>query len=145
MVHLPGWLSWALAEHANNVKELVGSEHNPRILEYFKATSLKASEDETSWCSAAVNYAFWECGLKGSGLANARSWLTWGSEITFRLGAVAVFWREDPKSWKGHVGFALAEYDDQVTLLSPNDGNRWRIKMYHKVQLLGYRWPKVLP
>lgn len=54
-------LSQELPEHLKiamkelGVRELAGSKHNPRIIEYHKATSLKATQDEVSWCSSFVN------------------------------------------------------------------------------------------
>jgi uncharacterized protein (TIGR02594 family) len=56
----------ALAELASGVAEVVGVEHNPRILEYHTATSLGASEDEVPWCAAFVNWCLLQAGAASS-------------------------------------------------------------------------------
>ena len=136
------WVTWGLIELSQNIRETKGTIHHPRIIEYHHSTTLKATEDEVSWCSSAINCCMLECGLPGTMSALARSWLGWGEELSeFRFGAIAVFWRGEPHSVKGHVGIALAEESGIITLLGGNQGNAFSIAKYPKSQLLSYRWP----
>ena len=39
------------------LKEVPGKEHNPKILEFFEDIGHEwVKDDETSWCSAFINY-----------------------------------------------------------------------------------------
>src|SRR5258707_11602572 len=51
--------------------------NNPRILEYFTATTLHTKKESTSWCSAFVNWCMRQSGIAGTRSAAARSWLKW--------------------------------------------------------------------
>ena len=81
--------------------------NNPRIGEYFKATSLHTKDENTSWCSAFANWCMQQASIKGTNSAMARSWLTWkgGADLKGKPvpGAVVVFARGKPPS--GHVAF----------------------------------------
>lgn len=137
------WLSWALNEFAANIKETPGRGFTKRILDYFSFVNIQANDDEIPWCSAAMNCAMAECGLRGTGDALARSWEHWGVELQeFRLGAIAVFWRDTPDSTKGHVAIALCEDKNYVTVVGGNQNDSFNIAKYPKSQLIGYRWPE---
>lgn len=129
----------ALAEYG--IKEIPGSNHNPRILEYFKEIGRAwVSDDETAWCSAFANYVAKTAGFEFSGELNARSWIDCGCETNKpEIGDVVVFWREDPRSWKGHVAFFIRETKDLVYVLGGNQSNQVCIKAYPKARLLQYR------
>lgn len=139
---VPPWLSWSMVELAKNIREISGEGSCDRILEYHSHTMLKATEDEVPWCSAMVNCCMAECGMPGTNSAAARSWLGWGNRCGFRVGAIAVFWREQINSFMGHVGIALAEENGTVMILGGNQGNAVSIIRYPRDQLLSYRWPK---
>ena len=81
--------------------EIAGDKHNSRILEYFNATSLKATEDEVPWCSAFVNFCLREAGLPYTDKAHARSFLQWGHKVKKpnRGSTVCVFWRGSKDGW----------------------------------------------
>jgi uncharacterized protein (TIGR02594 family) len=79
--------------------------NNPRILEYFTATTLHTKTESTSWCSAFVNWCMRQSGISGSRSAAARSWLHWTNGDVLnepRIGAVVVFPRP-PDVTHGHV------------------------------------------
>jgi len=81
----------ALKEYGT--KEIVGSENNPRVLEYFRTTGNSwVQDDETAWCSAFVGYCLETAGITSTKKLNARSYLTWG-EATEKpeLGDIVVF------------------------------------------------------
>jgi uncharacterized protein (TIGR02594 family) len=136
---MPVWMPIAIRELG--VSEVIGAKNNPRILEYHQATSLKASDDETSWCSSFTNWVMKQAGIKGSGLANARSWLNWGVGTEKPIwGAVTVL-KRGSNPWQGHVGFLLYEGKSQIMLLGGNQGNKVSIAAFNKSDLLGYRLP----
>lgn len=130
------------------IKELPGTTvNNPNILYYFHVIGHKwVQDDETSWCSAFVNYCHKICGYEYSGKLDARSWLGVGEVIKEpEVGDVVIFWREDEKSWKGHVGFYIGEDNKSgdIYVLGGNQSNEVNISPYSKRKLLGYRRPKV--
>lgn len=136
---LPRWMEFAMGEIGQ--KEISGDEDNPRIVEYAKTTTLKASDDETSWCSSFANWCMKQGLIKGTGLANARSWLKWGYECDSNvIGSIVVMSRgSDPT--KGHVGFLAGFDDDTVILLGGNQGDMVKYSRFSKSLVLGYRWP----
>lgn len=130
----------ALGEYGET--EIPGKGDNPRILEYFDHSGFdgKQLKDETSWCSAFVNWVACKARVQASGALTARSWLQVGKETTTpEKGDVVVFWRESPESWKGHVGFFIRETDKHIYVLGGNQGNSVCIKPYLKERVLGYR------
>jgi uncharacterized protein (TIGR02594 family) len=134
------WLE--IAERELGVSEVSGSKHNPRIVEYHKTTTLAAVEDEVPWCASFVNWCLKEAGIKGSGLASARSFLQWGYPVDkFTKGAIVIF-KRGSKSWQGHVGFAVDENFLAIKVLGGNQSNKVCYKWYLKKDFLGYRWPK---
>ncbi len=137
----PVWLTLARAEMQRGVEELPGRASNPRIIEYHAATSLRASDDATSWCSAFVNWLMRECRIPGSGSAVARSWLGWGvAEALPRLGAIVIL-KRGTQAWQAHVALLLAVKGDRLTVLGGNQSDRVSIASFPATRLLGYRWP----
>lgn len=122
--------------------EIPGKEHNPEILKYFSATDSPASliSDETSWCSAFVNWCAKEAGLERTNKLNARSWLSIGTPTDEpQMGDIVIYWRESKNSWKGHVGIFINKINDEIWTLGGNQGNRVSIVAYPDSRLLGYR------
>lgn len=109
-------------------KEIRGSRDNPRVLEYHQATSLKAGNDETSWCSAFVNWTMKQAGVAGTNSAAARSWLNWGKAVPkdaahVKPGDVIVFPRGNNPA-QGHVAIVEAVLPDgRVKVVGGNQGN----------------------
>jgi uncharacterized protein (TIGR02594 family) len=134
----PPWLPIARGEIG--VREIAGPEDNPRIQEYHASTSLKATDDETPWCSAFVNWCLQQAGLEGTGSAMARSWLDWGQKVTEpQPGDVAVFARGTGN--QGHVGFCLGRSGGSVKLLGGNQNDEVNVAWQNASRLLGYRRP----
>jgi len=131
------WYPIALAEL--DVEEIAGSAHNPRILEYHATTSLRATDDETPWCSSFVNWCVRRAGHNGTDSAAARSWLRWGRPLaTPSTGCIVVLSRgSNPAS--GHVGFYEGETGSHVRVLGGNQSNAVNVSSYPKSRLLGYR------
>ncbi len=131
------WMEHALAERGT--AELAGPGSAARVLEYLRTTTLPAamaSNDETPWCSAFVNWCMIEAGVKGTGSAAARSWLSWGEPIDEPVrGCVTVLSR----GTGGHVGFYLRTVGDKLHLLGGNQGDAVRVAGYDRSRLLGFR------
>ena len=78
------------------VKEVSGSEHNPSIRAMFSEIGFDwVKDDETSWCSAALNYFCKKLGYERSGALDARSWLKMPVMVLKpSLGDIVILWRE---------------------------------------------------
>lgn len=140
---VPSWLAWARAEHGT--KEIVGPEHNDRILQYWLMgrVALKVSDDETPWCAAFVNAALVQTGFDGTKSGRARSFQPGPNFITCdeRIGAIAVFSSSrGPAS--GHVGFVEEVGDTQIWVTGGNQGNRVCVAPFPRARLLVLLWPK---
>ena len=125
------------------VTEIVGKEHNPIVLNYFKEIGHTwVSTDETAWCSAFTNWVALKAKVERSNKLTARSWLQVGTEINKpKLNDVVVLWRHKKSSWKGHVGLFISFSDDKkhIYVLGGNQGNQVNIKKYPVYRLLGFR------
>lgn len=136
---LPLWYLLARSEMDKDTKELPGSEDNPEILKYHKATTLQAKSDEVAWCSAFVNWCVKTAGFEPTNKANARSWLEWGKELKEPTEGCIVVFKRGNEPWMGHVGFYARTDGNQVMCLGGNQGNEVNISGYHKDRVLGYR------
>lgn len=142
LIAAPKWVYLARIELG--ISEIPGRDHNPRILEYHKATSLKATDDETPWCSAFMNFIMKLCKLPGTDSAAARSWLKYGVGLNHEypaFGAITVLSRGNSPT-QGHVGIYLGSPKDGViSLLAGNQGDKVSISNFPKSQVIDYRWP----
>lgn len=131
------WMDIAYKEMG--ISEVSGSKHNERILEYHSATELKATDDETPWCSSFVSWCLEQAGIKSTKNAWARSYLKWGKAINKPVpGCIAVFSRG---KGSGHVAFFVKDNGLSISCLGGNQGNKVCITSYPKARLLGYRMP----
>ena len=123
------------------VKEVKGEKDHPQIIKYFEALGFngKKLKDETAWCAAFANWCLKESGMEYQNTLNARSFLNIGKKTkTPTQGDIVVLWRQNPNSWKGHVGFFVKETKRYVYVLGGNQGNAVCIKAYPKERLLSY-------
>ncbi|WP_354106423.1 TIGR02594 family protein [Bradyrhizobium sp. LB14.3] len=142
----PRWVDTAMAELG--VRDYPGPRYNPRVVEYLATTGYEDNDDETSWCSAFVNWTLAQNAIRGTNSAAARSWLNFGQRLVEpRPGCIVILWRESPQSWKGHVGF-FAGWDvgHRVRLLGGNQGggSDWDevcVTNFPDERILGFRWP----
>jgi uncharacterized protein (TIGR02594 family) len=139
----------AIARGELGQRDYPGPRHNPRVIEYLNTTGYQANNDETSWCSAFVNWCMLKAHQSGTNNAAARSWLTYGQALgSPRPGCVVILWRESPGSWKGHVGFFEGfDVGNRVRLLAGNQGGGvgWDevcVANFPQERVLGYRWPR---
>lgn len=124
------------------VKEVPGRRSNPTILNWIQDFFPWASDDgELAWCAIFINKMLQTAGIKGTGKANARSFLNWGySTQTPKKGDIVVFWRGKKTSWKGHVGLYWGEAEDgYIYCLGGNQSNKVSVAKYPKYRVLGYR------
>lgn len=136
----PPWLVAAYKELGTAEKP--GVDHNIKILAYHLETTLKATDDETPWCSAFVCAMLEWNGIPSTRSARARSWLDWGMAVDApQLGCICILWRGRPEGPMGHVGFYVGESETHVRLLGGNQSNKVCVAAYSKERLLGYRWP----
>jgi len=114
------------------VHEIAGSKHNPRILEYHKSTSYKATTDEIPWCASFVNWVLMLAELKRTNSAAAISFLTLGKPLPAPIkGCVTV----SKRTGGNHVFFYLGENDTHVQALGGNQSDSVCIKWISKQEL----------
>ena len=123
------------------LKEVFGKEHNPEIVKMFHEIGYTwINDDETAWCSAALNYFCHKLGYERSGKLNARSWLNMTIKVTKpEMGDIVILWRDNPNSWQGHVGLYISDDKDKIYILGGNQDNMISIRSYYKSRVLGYR------
>lgn len=122
------------------LSEIVGPQHNPEIVKFFAEIGFNIKDDETSWCSAALNFFAMRHGYERSHSLAARSWLKVGELVLEpQLGDVVVFWRNKPDSWEGHVALYINDNEKYVYCLGGNQSNALNIAAYPKDRVLGYR------
>lgn len=132
------WMNVALDEIG--VKEVLGQSNNPRIVEYHQYTTLKATNDETPWCSSFTSYCLEKVNIKSTRNAMARSYMEWGHPLPdLQYGCIVVLKRG--KGWQGHVGFCHSVTDKDVMILGGNQGYSVCIKEYPKKDIIAIRWP----
>ena len=91
-------------------------------------------------CAAFMNWCQMKADRPGTKSLSARSWMNWGEPVFEpEIGDVAIFWRNDPNSWQGHVAFYVKHTGTQVYVLGGNQSNMVNIAAYPGTQLLGYR------
>lgn len=119
-----GWM--AIARGETGQREIAGSGHNARIVEYHQTTSLRARSDETPWCASFVNWSLEKTGHRGTDSAAAISWASWGDRVhglgNAHNGDVVVI--RNKASGQNHVGFFVSGGDGRVTLLGGNQSNQ---------------------
>lgn len=138
------------AEKELGQREKPGKPANPRIREYLETTNIGSPEDqsdETPWCSAFVNWVVEDfrakvnrVSPKGTGRANARSWLNWGTASPVPLrGAIVILSRGAPPA--GHVAFVVDAQENTLRIIGGNQSDAVTIAWVHKARVLGYRIP----
>jgi uncharacterized protein (TIGR02594 family) len=142
MMKVPAWLMVALNELGQ--KEISGDGNNPRILEYLATVGFKGG-DEIPWCAAFVNWCLSQCGLKGTGLGNAKSYTGYGVSCEgYPVGSILIMNRgADPL--KGHVAFCLqVNANGTLFVIGGNQGDRVSISCINQSSVVGVRLPKEL-
>jgi uncharacterized protein (TIGR02594 family) len=132
----PNWI--VIAEAEKGTDEIVGSQHNPRVVEYHSTTG-KWDNDEVAWCSSFVNWVMIKAGHKPTGSAQAISWAKWGKKLDRpAYGAIAVF---SYGGGKGHVGFVIGKKGDKLLILGGNQSNTVKVSSFGTSQIIAYVVP----
>ncbi len=139
MKYLP-WIEYARTKIGT--REIPGEKDNPYILSCLaRVIHDPVIHDEIAWCSAFINDCMEGSGIHGTGLANARSWLEWGIELTEpTFGCVAIYSRP-PNPLHGHVHFYMFDCELENCGLGGNQNNSVDLSFYSKSRVLGYRMP----
>lgn len=139
----PLWIQEAV--RLIGTEEALGSANNPVILSWAKDLDQWYPSDTTAWCGLFVAHCM-KVGSNDTQNFNrlaARQWLNYGIKLKEpRLGCIAVFWREMPDSWKGHVGFLVGEDEQAWQVLGGNQSDSVNVIRISKHRALGFRWPK---
>lgn len=137
----PPWLRIALKEVG--VKRNLGSESNPRIVEYNASTLLGPLSDKIPWGCSFVSWVFAQAQIPGN-IRSARcvDWLGFGSQIKDpKRGAVAIFSPIVGEASSGFVGFVLSADDKSVNLVVGNINQAVSLASFPQASVRGYRWP----
>lgn len=133
----------ALAELGT--KEISGSKDTPRIVEYHSVTSLKATDDETPWCSSFVCWVLKKAGFKHTKSAAAKSWDTYGVKLSKPVrGCIVCVEHIDSsgkKTGRRHVALYSRDSSDPgfEYHLGGNQGNEVTLKKVDKREVNSYR------
>lgn len=139
---------WAKREWQQNIRELPGPEkNNPRIVWYHSFTTLKATNDETPWCSAFMcAAAVMGGGFVGTRSAAAISWESYGQKIDLynaKIGDIIVlkrFVKGNPRA--RHVTFLHGEIkatDKNIICLGGNQNNSVSVSKYKIEDIVAIR------
>jgi len=142
----PNWLR--IARSYMGLREYRGSSHNKKILQWWKDIGLGGiKDDETAWCAAYVGGVLVEAGLPSTKSGLARSYDKWGKKLKRpAVGSIVTFWRESPRSWKGHVGFVVGkDQKGRIMCLGGNQGNATNIKAFSHARVANFVWPVNTP
>lgn len=125
------------------VTEAPGLPDNPTIIQWAKTAKLYSiyKKDSIAWCGLWLAYIALQSGwdIPASPLS-AQSWRKFGAPAkTAMLGDVLVFWRESPKSWKGHVGLYVGEDKTHYHVLGGNQKDSVSFARIEKTRLLEAR------
>lgn len=130
---------YQLAQKELGQKEISGPKDNERIVYYHSFTTLKATDDETPWCSSFMCAMAELAGFRSTRSARAKSWEDYGVPGTGLVGDIAVFSRS---GGGGHVAFVNKEYKDGDPLISCLGGNQLNsvcVHNYAHINLICFR------
>lgn len=142
----PPWFEHAKKDY--KLAEIKGGKHNPRIIEMHAYTKLGATDDETPWCSSAMNAWLIESGFAAEKSAAAISWEKYGVAVkqnSLLTGDIIVFKRGT--GWQRHVALYAGQrrrYNgkDQVLVLGGNQKNAVNYQFYDVDKITAIRRPK---
>jgi uncharacterized protein (TIGR02594 family) len=133
---------------ARRVMGLHEQTHKKSLWDWMKSDGGKTVGDpaQVPWCGDFVQTAIALSMPEEPIPANpylAANWTKFGIPCTPQHGAVLVFWRGSPESWKGHVGFYTGETATHFRVLGGNQSDRVSEVLIAKNRIRegGVRWP----
>lgn len=135
---VPVWMLYAGQELG--VSEILGNRHNPQIIEYGKATSLRPSTDEIPWCSCFTNWCMMRADVERTNSAAAASWDSYGIKHRLYFGAVLTF--PTNTGSRRHVTFCAGWNKTHIFGLGGNQSNRVKVSAFNRSDVTACRWPK---
>lgn len=142
----PKWLT--LARSYLGIKEVPGTAgSNPKIEAFFKDAGFPGYKDDTAWCAAFVGAVMHRAGYPRLGSLSARDGGSYyGTKLDKpKIGCIVVFWRGNPSSWQGHIGFVTGINWTNRTLkvLGGNQSDKVCEETFPMSRVIkgGYRWP----
>lgn len=134
------WLKFAKSKVG--LKEIVGSKHNPEIVEWVKELGGAWRDDETPWCAVFVSICLKRGGRDVSdAFAWAKSYLNYGTKLENPCyGCIGVMGRA---GGGGHVTFVVGKTKaGELVCLGGNQGNAVSIVKYPVNRFLGFVFPE---
>lgn len=127
------------------VEEIPGTANNPTIMEWAEELGTDYDGDPVAWSSLFVAHCIHRA-IPGAELPvklmSPRAYLGFGQSVDMaeiRVGDLVIFWREDPSSWKGHVGFYMGDHDEDILVLGGNQFQSVSVAGHPASQVLGVR------
>ena len=132
-------ISIALKEYGTH--DILGTNSNPRVLQYFKDIGQAwVKDDDTAWCAAFIGWVLKQAGKPSTGSLAARSYLNYGvATDSPELGDLVVFWRINKVGPYGHVAIFVKDAGDMIYVLGGNQSDGVNITAFAKANVLGYR------
>lgn len=134
------WLKFAKSKLG--LKEIVGSKHNPEIVDWVKELGGAWRDDETPWCATFVSISLkrGERAISDS-FAWAKSYLNYGTRLKSPCyGAIGVMGRA---GGGGHVTFIVGKTrDGSLVCLGGNQSNQVCLAKYPVSRFLGFVFPE---
>lgn len=139
-----------IAERYIGTEEIVGNLDNPLVMAMLKLDAKWPKNDETPWCSAAMNWWAWHLRLPRSKSLRARSWLRVGRSVPLdqaKVGYDVVILKRGKGKQPGpnvidapgHVGLFAGLEGNKVMILGGNQGNQVNVSGYTATRVLGVR------
>lgn len=137
------WMSEAI-----RVKGLHEARNRSQLVRWFDKSVSWFDPREVAWCGAFVATVMrkWKSGITiPENPLGARNWASFGKSCKPQLGAVMVFWRVYPKSWKGHVALYWGEDENAYHILGGNQSDAVTVTRISKDRFIDARWPHHTP
>jgi len=133
-----------LARSDLGVSEVAGARDNPLIMQWYTDVGHpEVQHDEVPNCAAFVGSKLKRAGMSYLETLTARDYRTCGTPVMGepQEGDIAIFWRNSPSSWEGHVAFVVSATAKTVKALGANQGNKVSVASFPRSQVLEFRRP----
>ena len=136
-LNFPEYVKIALKEIG--AKEIKGSVHNPRVVEYQKTTSGKYSDDETPWCGAFISWVMKTAGIQHNIKIpeRAKEWKAFGVQtLNPVVGSIAI----KDRVGGGHVCIVIGgSINGRLLCVGGNQNDEVNIAQYKRSDFTDFR------